>query len=174
MKGTNHQLTTGSAYLICHHFFTSWTWMDIPTGLVIAMVGTLLPDLDCRTSTMGRILPFISIPLGKMLGHRGALHSLLAAFGLFYFTSQFHYQWACSLTFGFVLHLLGDACTKSGVNFLWPIKTKFRVPFTPASNAALENTLTWCLCLVAGWISLKDQAFLLNLPNTMQALVHAL
>ncbi|PMH43256.1 hypothetical protein BCU68_04510 [Vibrio sp. 10N.286.49.B3] len=173
MKGINHQLTTGSAYLICHHYFESWTWMDIPTGLLIAMVGTLLPDLDCRTSTLGRIFPFISVPIQKMFGHRGAVHSLFAAAGVFYLASQFNFNFACSLTFGFVMHLIGDACTKSGVNFLWPITIKFRVPLTPASNSFLENCTTWTLCAFTVWLYGRDNEVIMSLyPQVIRALNH--
>lgn len=148
MKAINHQLTTASAYYILMRTFPeTFSWMTYP-GIAVAMVGALLPDIDSRHSTVGKVVPFLSIPLQVFLGHRGALHSLLAAAGLLYFSVTFGFPWAMSLTFGYIGHLLGDACTKSGVNFFWPVSKRYRVPLTPASNGVFEFMTTFG-CVVA-------------------------
>lgn len=152
MRALNHQLTTGSAYLICMYRWPEFfPWMTIQ-GTGFALIGALLPDVDCHNSTVGRRLKVISVPIQLVLGHRGALHSLLAAAGLLYIASLLQFPWALSLTFGFLGHLVGDACTRSGVNFFWPLSHRYRVPFTPASNGVLEAITTWSLVLVAIYV----------------------
>jgi membrane-bound metal-dependent hydrolase YbcI (DUF457 family) len=146
MQALNHQLTTGSAYYIAMTTLPSVThWMSW-AGLGVALIGALLPDIDCKDSRVGRLVPFISVPIQALFGHRGALHSLLASGALLYVALFFGFPWALSLTFGYVSHLIGDACTKSGVNFFWPLTKRYRVPFTPARNGVLE-TLTTIGCV---------------------------
>lgn len=142
MKALNHQITTASAYYICMSTLPeTFNWMSL-TGMGFAMVGAILPDIDSRHSTVGRVVPFISIPIQILIGHRGALHSLLAATLLLYFSTSYSFPWALSLTFGYIGHLVGDACTKAGVNFFWPVSTRYRVPLTPASNGFFEFLTT--------------------------------
>jgi inner membrane protein len=98
-----------------------------------ASLGALLPDLDASSSllqnvSLGGVRPLI--PLGQALhrhfGHRGFLHSLRALWTLGALTSPlllfdlplYYWPWLC-LLLGYGSHLLGDACTKSGVPLLW-------------------------------------------------------
>ncbi|HEY0075473.1 MAG TPA: metal-dependent hydrolase [Abditibacteriaceae bacterium] len=101
------------------------------TGL--AMLGALLPDLDAASSLLQSasikgVQPLV--PLGQVLhrryGHRGFLHSL-SALGrvgilssplLLLDLSLWFWPWV-SLLLGYLSHLLGDACTKSGVPLFW-------------------------------------------------------
>lgn len=148
MQAINHQLTTASAYYIAMTSLPSVTsWMSF-TGLGFAMFGALLPDIDTRHSRVGRVVPFLSIPIQALFGHRGALHSLLACALVLWGAMTLEFPWALSLTFGYVSHLIGDACTKAGVNFFWPLTKRYRVPFTPARNGVLE-TLTTITCVGA-------------------------
>lgn len=100
-------------------------------GLV--MLGALLPDLDASSSLLQNasikgVQPLA--PLGQLLhhryGHRGFLHSL-AALGrvgmlssplLLLDVALWFWPWV-SLLLGYASHLLGDACTKSGVPLFW-------------------------------------------------------
>ncbi|MCP4468826.1 MAG: metal-dependent hydrolase, partial [Halieaceae bacterium] len=43
----------------------------------VALLASLIPDMDSRHSYIGRLLPFISEPLGHQFGHRTLTHSLL-------------------------------------------------------------------------------------------------
>ncbi|CAK2324910.1 inner membrane protein [Vibrio crassostreae] len=156
MKAINHQITTASAYYICMNTMQdTFYWMSF-AGMGFAMLGALLPDIDTRHSRVGRIVPFLSIPIEGILGHRGALHSLLAAFGLWFLCATYEFPWAYSLTFGYIAHLVGDACTKSGVNFFWPISTRYRVPLTPASNGFFEAVTTLGLLCVAVYTGVQS------------------
>lgn len=147
MQAVNHQLTTGSAYISCMYALPEqFYWMSWP-GFVVAMIGALLPDIDHHKSRVGRLLPFISIPLHGLLGHRGALHSLLAVFGIYYLNSFFPIPLVHSLSFGYIGHLVGDMATKSGVNLFWPVSKRFHLPLKPARNGFFEF-MTTLICLV--------------------------
>jgi len=47
------------------------------TIILIAILGSLMPDIDMPKSTIGRLIPFISVPLERRFGHRTITHSLI-------------------------------------------------------------------------------------------------
>jgi inner membrane protein len=112
-----------------------WWWWQIAIcapievqGTMAAAVGSLLPDLDHPESALGRRLPLISVPLSRLVGHRGVTHSLLAVVGLFGVLLAVvaipAYQGLggliMPLVMGYLSHILGDAMTPSGVPLFWP------------------------------------------------------
>ena len=108
-----------------------------------ASVGGLMPDLDHPRSALGRRMPFISIPLSRLFGHRGFTHSLLAAFVLFLVllilisnaqhtamrsmasVGQGMQPLLIPLIIGYLSHILGDSLTPSGVPLFWPRKRTY-------------------------------------------------
>ena len=102
-------------------------------GAVI--LGALLPDLDTPQSALGRLLPFLSIPLERRWGHRTLTHSLLAVAGLallglplwgYYRASVY-----AALLLGYLSHLLADCATKSGVPLFYPHPLQCVLPGNP-------------------------------------------
>jgi membrane-bound metal-dependent hydrolase YbcI (DUF457 family) len=92
-------------------------------GLICVLFGSLLPDIDTKTSSLGRW--FVFRPLQVAFSHRGITHSLLflaiLSLGFWYFLP---------LGFeGFVLgygsHLFLDLLTIKGIPLFWPITQKF-------------------------------------------------
>lgn len=102
-------------------------------GTMAAAIGGLLPDLDHPESTLGRRIPFISLPLSALFGHRGMTHGLLATVGLlailFAVTAMPNYTTfralVAPLCIGYLSHLLGDSLTPSGIPLLWPHKRTY-------------------------------------------------
>jgi inner membrane protein len=100
---------------------------------LVALFAGLLPDIDHPQSALGRKLPFISVPLSAIFGHRGFTHSLLAvaivAGTLIYFMGDPVYRqwyWAIApLCVGYLSHILGDLLTSSGVPLFYPHKRKY-------------------------------------------------
>ena len=78
------------------------------TGL--AILGSLLPDIDHAGSIIGKKIPFFSI----FLKHRGITHSLLALV-IAYLISPW-------LALGYGSHIGLDMLTHSGVQFMFPLK----------------------------------------------------
>lgn len=75
------------------------------------VIGSLLPDIDHTTSTLGRFFP-----IGKFIKHRGITHSLLALVASFLI-----HPW---LGLGVLTHILLDMLNPARVQFLYPLKTK--------------------------------------------------
>ncbi len=108
--------------------------------LLLAMLGSLLPDLDASEShikhlSLGtKIEPFL-IPseiIYRTLGHRGLLHSLwgvvlfavVAGLPLGYY---FGVSAGVGLVLGYASHLLLDAMTKTGIPLLYPNRRRFHL-----------------------------------------------
>lgn len=107
--------------------------------LLCVALGALLPDLDhpkawlaqfrlARHGLLRFIRPFAlpSAILREEFGHRGGLHSLLAALALYAGLRALDAaipgaaQWGAALAWGYVLHLAADLLTNRGVPLLYP------------------------------------------------------
>lgn len=99
-------------------------------GVGCAMVGALLPDLDHPKSAFGSKVPFVSIPISMVFGHRGITHSAIAILACFVIAAADHQQSSISmpLIVGYISHLLGDAVTSGGIPMFWPSKTRYGIP----------------------------------------------
>lgn len=107
----------------------------IATGIltVASWAGSLFPDIDHRSSKIGRSLKSVSYIINKTAGHRGALHSPffylvfagISCLMLAYFNVSMIYTW---ILFGFLLgcycHLTFDLMTIEGVPLFWPVNKK--------------------------------------------------
>jgi len=120
--------------------------LSIATALVAilsAMIGSLLPDIDQKSSDI-----WDTIPLGEILGkivspfigkHRHITHSLLGVI-IVYFISNFtinlirpyllvnlNIVWQ-SFMLGYLSHLFADSLTEAGIPIFFPFKYKFGIP----------------------------------------------
>ena len=117
----------------------------------VAALGALLPDLDAAESKIKHLSPgwgitpfsLPSLILHRAFGHRGLLHS---AAGLALFTFLFALPLGCrwgwqlslALTLGYASHLAADACTRTGIPFLYPNRHRY---FLPPTLPARRNRL---------------------------------
>ena len=99
--------------------------------LVGVILGSLLPDIDEPESYIGkRLLPFASI-IKMIFGHRGASHYLIVPIMIFctaLFLEGTTSLFLVGLSFGYLLHLVGDMMTLGGIRgFLYPFGSKTTV-----------------------------------------------
>ena len=97
-----------------------------------AAMGGLLPDIDRPKSALGRRIPFISIPLSYLIGHRGVTHSLMAVVVMLIllpiaaFTMNTRIALLVApVCLGYLSHIAGDAMSPSGVPLLWPKRKRY-------------------------------------------------
>lgn len=114
--------------------------------VAIAGAAGLLPDLDHPKSTFGRIVPYISIPLAAVFGHRGFTHSVLMVVAMVYLLLTYHenHNWpVLPLVVGYLSHIIGDMLTPSGVPLLWPVRQKFSLNLFKA-DGPMEHFIYRC------------------------------
>lgn len=139
-------------------------WLDASAPQTVLMVaggvlGSMLPDIDHPGSAFGRRVPFLSIPLSAVFGHRGITHSLIAVIGMsaLIWYALHHLNWhpgysvpfVVGLAVGYLSHLAGDWMTNSGVPLLWPSRRRFVAPLRIFTGDYRERLLA---LVVSGWI----------------------
>lgn len=142
-------------------------------GWVAVVVGALLPDIDAGGGTIARpgslfshILPrwlvgllnavglLISKIIRAIFGHRNAFHwpvigVIIALVGI-----NTGHGWLVWLGWGYVWHILGDFCTKSGVPLFGPFWTR-DIRWSPIRTGtwaeAVIATVLWGFIIWWGW-----------------------
>lgn len=127
MMFRNHLVVTTAVAIVSVKYIE----FAMPLWAVIGCIyfGSLFPDLDHPSSTIGRRMRFISIPLGGIFGHRQITHSIWPFVGV---VLLFDMQGPGGiLVFAFMIgyfsHLLGDILSDSGIPLLWPMQARVGV-----------------------------------------------
>ncbi len=132
-------------------FNLSNPWLFIP----LATIFSGLPDIDHPKSKYGRKLFFISIPISLFFKHRGFFHSVFPPVIAFFVLSYFNLKFlGLAIMFGYISHLIGDALTKEGINFLHPFST-FRIQGPITTGAKLESFVFFVIILANIFLSLR-------------------
>jgi membrane-bound metal-dependent hydrolase YbcI (DUF457 family) len=145
--------------------------LAVPVALAIVAFGSLLPDIDHPDSSLANekvigvpiFLPFAWV-IGKVFGHRGVTHSLLAVAALIALGKVSQLSWDVAglewlrvagealrfvwddlgigwlIVWGYAWHLIADAMTRSGIPLFWPLTSRFGIP---PLRALRFTTDTW-------------------------------
>ena len=125
MLAPTHLLGGQVAYLAA----AWWTGHQpaLPEALV-AMAMAMAPDLDCRSSILGRAVPWLSGWLENWAGHRTVTHSLLAALVVALLAWPLPEGYTMAVVAGFASHALLDMMSASGVAWFWPSRARCVLP----------------------------------------------
>jgi inner membrane protein len=109
-----------------------------PVYLCLAVVGSLLPDVDHPKSWVGRRSRPVSTAIAATLGHRGVTHSAIAVVGLAMLLSQAGYRRGpiAALALGYLSHLAGDMLTPRGLRLAWPLRQTWGFPLCRVGSPA--------------------------------------
>lgn len=87
---------------------------------IILLVSTSLPDIDTKDSKISRKIPILPSILFLFTTHRGIIHSIypiILISAILYPYSSFY---TIAFIIGYLSHLILDALTIQGINFLHP------------------------------------------------------
>lgn len=161
MMAPTHQLFGTTFGLIA--FFMCQATGIVPNNMIefilfffFTLIGSLLPDMDTPKSKMGSKFPFIliSIPMNLIFGHRNITHSFIfvgvVAAVSFSMVGVFSWSWfyAFGLTLGVLSHVIGDYFFEGGVPLLYPLKKRFKTPFTFKTNGFFEFVIAVALIFI--------------------------
>lgn len=125
-------------------------------SLFTAPAGSLMPDIDLHTSTLGKKHPKIA----KAIKHRGITHTLLVPLIMIFlqwWLMGIHIPFLPELIFGFnigyIIHIVADMFNKKGVPILWPaVPSNFHVA-TVLTGSKEEYVFITCWVLVHAFLS---------------------
>ncbi|MFT8243797.1 metal-dependent hydrolase [Roseomonas sp. BN140053] len=132
-----------------------------PASLALAVLGGLLPDIDHPKSWVGQKVRPVSDIIGKVFGHRGITHSLLAVAGccLLLLREDLPRAWLAPVVVGYLSHLAADLLTPGGLRLAWPIKGTYALPLcrtgSPFEPLVVALIVAWAGCGAAGNGSLR-------------------
>ena len=90
--------------------------------LIFLVIGTIFVDIDTKKSKAGKTI-FLR-PLQWFTRHRGIFHTILFAIFISLIIAFYHKWAAIGFFAGYILHLLLDMLTKSGVRLLYPFSSQ--------------------------------------------------
>lgn len=120
-----------------------------PACLGLAVLGSLLPDIDHPKSWLGKRLRPLSSTIASALGHRGVTHSAAAAaacaWGLLHGGAP---RWVVHpLAVGYLSHLAADMLTPGGLRLAWPLRRTWALPLcksgSPFEPLVVALLLSW-------------------------------
>ena len=127
-------LTHVAVGTVCYAGLAALLGGDISSAtLGAAALGSLLPDVDTPSSRAGFCVYPLALWLEKKFGHRTVTHSLTGVgFCALVCSPLLFFHWGhvlfMALVCGFAFHLVGDACTKSGIPLMWPRRERWVFP----------------------------------------------
>ena len=115
------------------------------------VAGALLPDICHGGSKIGRKLSIVSKIVNKIFGHRTFTHSLVFLVIMAMLMNMYISNEAVRAGFlaGMVSHYVLDMATKNGIQLLYPIKFKVRLPLTTKTGSKVESIVFAVLSLLS-------------------------
>ncbi|MBN1792126.1 metal-dependent hydrolase [Candidatus Woesearchaeota archaeon] len=121
---------------------------DLWFFMLLLLIGSLLPDIDCATSRLGRYTK----PLQFIFGHRKFFHSILfmavaAIIAALWFQNE---AYAVAMLLGMGSHLLLDSFNFTGTQPFWP--SRLRAKGRVRTDGIWDVALFAIFILVTFWV----------------------
>lgn len=153
MMARSHVVVGAAAWLVAAPFMHAASFDPVYLGM--AIIGSLLPDIDHPKSWVGRRTRPISTAIAGALGHRGVTHSVVAvaAVSLLLIHAGYRRGGVVALAVGYLSHLAADMLTPQGLRLAWPMRTTWGIPLCRAGSPAeplivlvLVSGIAWWIC----------------------------
>ncbi len=129
---------------------------ELLIGAIMAVLGSLLPDIDHPRSWIGHRLPGISSMVSRFFGHRNLLHSPIALVVIcvsswYLFQGSIFVFVGYAFCLGYFTHLFADWLTHRGIPIFWPVKKKYRALFSFRTGGIVEHGVTIVFVVMTMW-----------------------
>lgn len=102
-------------------FWPFTLWMSF---CILALgLGALLPDIDSKSSILGRYVPWVQ----DTVGHRTITHTIWIVALLFGLAFWLEFTVVWMIAIGYTLHIVQDSFSVQGINWFWPLGKGFHV-----------------------------------------------
>lgn len=143
--------------------------------MVAGAGGALIPDICHAGSKVGRRLPLLARMIRLLFGHRTVTHSLLSLImvGVLLFSLASDYPAIRDgILIGMMSHLTLDAATVRGIELLWPLRQKVRLPLYTKTGSLTEYILFILFVVAIFWFGVAvhlphpfDEVFPFRFPD---------
>lgn len=116
------------------------------------LFSTLFVDIDSKKSRMGKLVLFR--PLQWFFPHRGVLHSLFFAVFISLFIFMFSIEAGYGFLLGYLVHLVLDCLSLSGVALFWPLSKK-KIKGFVKTGGVIEDIVFVVFIFLSGFIVVK-------------------
>lgn len=156
MTGKTHKIG-GAAVAMIYSAYIGLGAKETAIAVGVSVAGSLIPDIDKSSSTLGRKVPLLSIPIGKIAGHRQLFHYpyfylILGFLGLHFFNEYSLYIYPLML--GIMSHLFLDSLTPLGIPLITPRGKKFNLLSIKTGSMA-ENVLSYFIIIATIIVEIK-------------------
>jgi inner membrane protein len=113
---------------------------------------SILPDVDHSKSWISKEFSLFTAPIHLFFKHRGVFHSIFIPATASVILYYYHYpNLAFGIFVGYLAHLIGDAVTVQGINFLHPI-SKFKIEGPIRTGSLAEFIIFILLVAINGFL----------------------
>jgi len=127
-------------------YLAETTWK----GALVGGFAALLPDIDEPKSYIGRLVPFLSVPMRAFVSHRTLTHSLLfvivAGAVLLFVDGDMALAWMM----GLLAHIMGDMLT-GRVQLFWPLNVWVGLPVPRIAFGLIDRLTFFALLALVLW-----------------------
>ena len=113
----------------------------------IVLLFSIFPDIDERSSKIGKKYKFASGIINFLFGHRGFFHSIYIPLILYFIFYNVNHEIGIAILAGYFSHLLMDAITRHGIRPLYPIINR-KINGFVKTNSLLEKILFLIIILL--------------------------
>ena len=118
---------------------------------IILLASTSLPDIDTKDSKISRKIPILPSILSIFTTHRGIIHSIYPVIILSAILYPYNSFYTLAFIIGYLSHLILDALTLQGINFLHPF-TQFHIKGFIKTGSILELILFISLIAISAFL----------------------
>ena len=136
------------------------------------MIGSLVPDLDMRSSQLSKLIPFLSRLITKRFKHRTFTHSFLSI-GVYLLILALSVHLNVSrdifslivigLCIGHISHIILDLFTNQGVCLLYPLTYKIKVASFKTGGKAEHVISQLIMVAITGYFVYETYQFIIFL-----------
>ncbi|MDM5199441.1 metal-dependent hydrolase [Fictibacillus enclensis] len=164
MKGNTHLMGGLAAAALANQWIEGSTLLDHQLVYYGAgILGSLLPDLCHPNSWAGRKTKLVSTLVSKTFGHRTITHSWIFIMAVIWVSNLLETSYNTDIKYGLlagvISHLILDACTTRGIQFLYPIHIRFRSPIYTKTGSPAETAISGILMIAACALLAKEHIF---------------
>ena len=138
-----------------NQIFVGPKWLFV----LIVAVASSFPDIDHPRSRISKLLFPVSWIISWVASHRGVFHSVFPIIGLYFLFDYLGFSFVgIAIGLGYLSHLIGDALTYNGIDFLYPI-SRFKIA-GPISTGGLLEMIVYVIIVILDVVLLINNNFI--------------